>query len=220
MQQYWAFVAVPLILVAAFFLVRRFRSKPLVRNIARTTAAQAVVDVINHARDEIKIISGELCHTTWTRPEILEALKAAIGREVKVNILAGPWVDIGSRKILRLITSERLISFFRRRSGDINHYVANDLGEFIHYQEYYPDSLCWSGPQDLGSEYLQKHGEEMKKLYPLENANFWDNFRTSSEENTHLQNRLGRQVTHRFTHSYMRLPEQSEIDNFLQEMGT
>ena len=175
------------------------------------TAIERVIEIIQGAENKILIVSGELCHATWDSPDVLKAIKKALDKGVKISIFAGPWLDIKSKEILRMVLEGRIAFYFNGWVRQDPHAVLNDL-EVVRYWEHHPLSREWdaSGEKDYQNEFSDK---------PLETSGFWDKFKASLEDNAHFRNRLKREATHRFTHSYRHLCTQPEIDGFLKEMG-
>ena len=134
--------------------------------------------ICNNIDMELFVVGGECNHNFWNHNEVIDVLNNLINNKITINICSGPWFDVESVRLAKLIND-----------GKVNYYMAKDREENIHFWGNDVDTVaCHPGNEQnkevgiLGSRYINRSfkKEFLNKIIgitPIEKGRFIDNFK-------------------------------------------
>jgi len=135
-------------------------------------------EICDNAMHEIFAVGGECNHNFWNKQLIIDALNNLIDNNKKINICSGPWFDVQSVWLAKLIND-----------GKVNYYMANEREDIIHFWGNDVDAVaCHPGNEQnkevglSGSRYINRSfkKEFIKKsagISPIEQGKFIEKFK-------------------------------------------
>jgi hypothetical protein len=118
-------------------------------------------------------MSGETAAIFWENDEVIKSLEEAIARRVVVRFCAGPWMDVCSRSIARLINKGK-ISYYRlhQRNNEV-HYWVNDRYHLA-YHDPNEDNTEYTitGSRFITEKYINKFNDMTRSLHPILEGQF------------------------------------------------
>jgi len=130
-------------------------------------------EICSQARQNLYVVSGETAAVLWEKDEVIKSLEKAIKRGVVVNFCAGPWMDVKSRSLARLINKGK-ISYYRlhQRNNEV-HYWVNDKYH-VAYHDPHEDNMEYTitGSRFITQKYIKKFNDLTRGLQHIIEGQF------------------------------------------------
>jgi hypothetical protein len=88
-------------------------------------AKHEFLNFIGMTKSKLLIMAGELYSKVYGEPDVLDALRSAIDRNVSIEIASGPEIDVNSVEVMKL-ARDRLIELYRLPNREHYHFRVSD----------------------------------------------------------------------------------------------
>lgn len=129
------------------------------------------------AQKNIYVVSGETAHVFWENDIVIQALKDALARGVRVQICAGPWFDVRSKRLAQLINNG-LVTYYKlpQRNNEI-HFWANDQ-DYVAFHDPIERNMehTITSSRFFTKMYINKFYDLTRGLTPISEGKFHESF--------------------------------------------
>ena len=173
------------ILVAGIFQVVFYKKGLLPTNIKRyeipgkgsPDQISNFVKLCQKAKYEIFAVGGECSYVLWDNDVAIAAIEEAIAKGKKISICSGPWFDVKSKKLAKLINDGKVNYYWMPDREPKNHFQANDNYDIAYHRgDEGSKEIIISGSENSYQTYRADFLNKIYQAKKVENGYFFENF--------------------------------------------
>lgn len=140
------------------------------------------VKLCQKAKSDIFAVGGECSYALWDNDVAIAAIEEAIDRGVKISICSGPWYDVNSKKLAKLINDGKVNYYWMTEREPKNHFQANDNYDIAYHRgdegskERGSKEVIISGSENSYQVFKTDFLNKINHAKKVEKSNFFDNF--------------------------------------------
>ncbi len=140
--------------------------------------ADVITRVINDANSDVVISAGTLHHLCYNSPQVLDAVREALGRKVHFVVVTGPDIDIKSGTFISMLHDSIYITPTKPRV----HFTVADGGKRLRFEKKDVDDNGNAENAERKNDYITGSYLKVKLLATLKEAKLYKEIIISKEQ--------------------------------------
>lgn len=135
--------------------------------------------IFKRADSYVHAIGGELAHDIWSDKKVIDEIKKAVERGVKIKIACGPRFDVENLELAKM-ANEGKISFFKLEDREMTHHFRiNEKYDTLYHSgsDNRKDMVVWFNNVFSGKMFEERFNKTLEKAIKIDNGKFMDEFR-------------------------------------------
>lgn len=135
--------------------------------------------IFKRADSYVHAIGGELAHDIWSDKKVIDEIKKAVERGVKIKIACGPRFDVENLELAKM-ANEGKISFFKLEDREkTHHFRINEKYDTLYHSgsDNRKDMVVWFNNVFSGKMFEERFNKTLKKAIKIDKGKFMDEFR-------------------------------------------
>ena len=135
------------------------------------------VKLCRKAKYEIFAVGGECSYGLWDNDIAIGAIEEAIARCKKINICSGPWFDVKSKRLAKLINDGKVNYYWMPEREPKNHFQANDDFDIAYHRgDEASKEIIISGSENSYKTFKADFYNKIGRAKKVEQGGFFENF--------------------------------------------
>ena len=135
--------------------------------------------IFKRADSYVHAIGGELAHDIWSDKKVIDEIKKAVERGVKIKIACGPRFDVENFGLAKM-ANEGKISFFKLEDREkTHHFRINEKYDTLYHsgRDNRKDMVVWFNNVFSGKMFEERFNKTLEKAIKIDKGKFMDVFR-------------------------------------------
>ena len=135
--------------------------------------------IFKRADSYVHAIGGELAHDIWSDKNVIDEIKKAVERGVKIKIACGPRFDVENFGLAKM-ANEGKISFFKLEDREkTHHFRINEKYDTLYHSgsDNRKDMVVWFNNVFSGKMFEERFNKTLEKAIKIDKGKFMDVFR-------------------------------------------